>query len=144
MIRAELNQTILRGGQRLPRRELRRALSAVSRALNIRRDVGISVAFIGEGDMRRLNRTYRGRDKVTDVLSFRLDGDSFGEVLICYPQARRQAEAMGHSVRREAVFLLVHGVLHLFGWDHETARDAGRMFPMQAKILRTLGIEPRI
>lgn len=140
MIRAELNQSLLRGGQRLPRRVLERTLAACADALRLRRDVDLSIAFVGERDMRRLNKEWRGKDKVTDVLSF----EEVGEILISYAQARRQAREMGHGVRDEVVFLIVHGVLHTFGYDHVKPADANRMFPLQTKILTRLGVDPRI
>lgn len=82
---------------------------------------------------------------MTDVLSFHLgEKDTLGEILICYPQAKRQAKQLGHSTRAELIFLLVHGLLHLSGFDHETPRDAKRMFPLQSRILVSLGINPRL
>ena len=140
MLRAELNQSILKGGQKLPASLVRKVLSACERGMKKTKAVPLSVAFIGEREMRDLNRTYRGKDKVTDVLSF----EEVGEILICYPQAKRQAAAMGHSVRDELVFLLVHGVLHAFGYDHERPNDAKHMFPLQTRILTGLGIDPRL
>lgn len=139
-LRAELNQTLLRGGQRLPRRVVERALRACEDALRPRKDVDLSVAFVNERDMRRLNKRWRGKDRVTDVLSF----EGVGEILISYDQARRQAEELGHSTRDEVVFLLVHGVLHVFGYDHEKPEDATRMFPLQTRILNRLGVDPRL
>lgn len=139
VIRAELNQSILRGGQRLPRRVLARTLKACADALRPRRDTLLSVAFVDEKNMRRLNRQWRGKDKPTDVLSF-----ESGEILMCYPVAKRQAAEMGHSVRDEQVFLLVHGVLHAFGYDHIKPADAKTMFPLQSKILTRLGVDPRL
>jgi probable rRNA maturation factor len=140
VIEAELNQSALTGGQRLPRRDLDRALRACDRALRPARPASLSVAFVDEREMRRLNKEWRGRDKVTDVLSF----EDVGEILICYPQARRQAAELGHSARDEVIFLLVHGVLHVFGYDHVKPADAKRMFPLQAKILTSLGVDPRL
>ncbi len=105
----------------------------------------VSVAFVSEAEIRRLNKAYRRRNAVTDVLSFG-DGEAgqLGEVLICFAQARRQARALGHPVRQEALFLLVHGLLHLFGYDHERPIDAHRMFPLQSRILDSLGIDARL
>ncbi|NBS41563.1 rRNA maturation RNase YbeY [bacterium] len=139
VIRAELNQSILRGGQRMPRRVVDRALSACADALKPRRETLLSVAFVSEKEMRRLNKQWRGKDKPTDVLSF-----ESGEILICYPVARRQAADLRHSIRDEVVFLLVHGVLHAFGFDHIDPSDAKRMFPLQTKILMRLGVDPRL
>lgn len=86
-----------------------------------------------------MNKAYRGKDKVTDVLSFQE-----GEILLCYAQAKRQAAELGHSVRDENIFLLVHGLLHVFGYDHEKPADARRMFPLQKRILDSLGIDSRL
>ncbi len=144
-IRVELNQRLVRGGQCLPQADVERVCRAVARALGLKRDAHVSAAFVSEADIRRLNRQYRDKDKVTDVLSFNLDeGDLLGEVLLCYPQALRQAKELGHGVREELLFLLVHGLLHLHGFDHERPRDAARMFPLQKRILDGLSIDSRL
>ena len=76
--------------------------------------------------MRRLNRDFRGKDRTTDVLSFP-DGEQerLGDIAICAPAARRQARRRGHAASRETRLLLLHGFLHLLGYDHET--DDGQM-----------------
>lgn len=87
-----------------------------------------AVRFCGDREMRRVNRTYRGQDKTTDVLSFPGDGGDdghLGDVLISVPAARRQAVERGHPAEREIKVLLLHGVLHCLGYDHET--DDGEM-----------------
>jgi probable rRNA maturation factor len=105
----------------------------------------VSVAFVGEREMSRLNKQYRGKDKVTDVLSFGAQKpDGSGEILICYEQAKRQAKELRHTTRDEVVFLLVHGLLHLSGLDHETPADAKQMFPLQEKLLTRLKVDPRL
>ena len=142
MIRYELNQARLRGGQRVPDAAVKRALKAVSDVLVHESDTDVSVAFVSEGEMRKLNKQWRGKNKVTDVLSFGEKGN--GEVLISYAQAQRQGKEMGHSTRDEILFLLVHGVLHLSGYDHERPTDAKKMFPLQTEILNRLGIDPRL
>lgn len=140
LITAELNQSLLKGGERVPLRLFERALKECERSLRPKKKMPLSVAFIGEREMRGLNREWRGKDKATDVLSF---GD-VGEILICYAVAKRQAAERGHSTRDEVVFLLVHGVLHVFGFDHESPSDARRMFPLQTKILERLGVDPSL
>jgi len=140
VLKAELNQSRLKGGQKLPASLVRNVLQECERGMKRTRAMPLSIAFIGEREMRELNRAYRGKDCVTDVLSF----EEVGEILICYPQAKRQAAQMGHSVRDELVFLVVHGVLHAFGYDHERPRDAKKMFPLQTRILTRLGIDPRL
>lgn len=140
MLTAEINQSLLKGGQKIPQALVDKAVRACARAMGIKDNTVLSVAFIGPREMRALNKRYRGRDRVTDVLSF----EEVGEILICYPQAKLQAKQMGHSVRDEIIFLLVHGVLHTFGYDHERPEDAKRMFPLQTRILNQLGIDPRL
>lgn len=141
MITAELNQSRLPPGARLPRALISRVLREVARGMRRTRPARLSVAFVSPQDIRRLNRAYRKKDKVTDVLSFPLaDGACDGEVLICYARAKAQARDHGYTTREEIVTLLVHGALHVFGYDHETPRDAKRMFPLQSRILKRLGI----
>ena len=165
MLTASLNQSLLRGGQCLPLREVRRVLRAVNTSLTLPKGERegvvqhVSVAFVSEQEIKRLNATYRGKNKVTDVLSFGIADDrlqiqrptpnantehELGEILICYPQAQRQAREMKHSVRQELLFLLVHGLLHLNGFDHERPADAKQLFALQTKILDSLGIDSRL
>ncbi len=144
-LKVELNQDRLRGGQRLPHRVLANTLQTIADVLELKNDSSLSIAFVSEKDIRRLNRVYRGKDKVTDILSFPVsDGEMLGELLINYEQAVRQAQEMKHSVRDEVVFLIVHGTLHLLGYDHEKPLDAKNMFSLQTKILNRLGVNPRI
>ncbi len=114
-------------------------------------DSELSLEFVGDGRMRRLNREYGRRDATTDVLAFSMrDAHSpaasvLGDVVISLPAAARQAAAQGHGLEREVATLLVHGVLHLCGYDHErSAREADRMFRKQRAILRKLGQIPRL
>jgi len=86
----------------------------------------LSVLFVGDGAMRTLNRTYRGKDRTTDVLSFPFGEGAFaslhahvlGDIVICLPAAGRQARAAGVPLREEIDRLLIHGLLHLLGCDH--------------------------
>lgn len=98
----------------------------------------LGVRFAGDREMRRANRDFRGKDKTTDVLSFPGDpeeGGHLGDILISVPTARRQAEAAGHAVERELKVLLLHGILHCMGYDHET--DDGTMERLERKLRRT-------
>jgi probable rRNA maturation factor len=146
MIRAELNQSRLRGGQRLPIFFVQKVLSACSKELQEKKRKYISIAFVSEKEIRALNKAYRGKNSVTDILSFPIDDDSslLGELIICYEQAVRQAREMNHSVRSELGFLIVHGVLHLYGYDHERPSDAKKMFCLQEHILYSLGIDSKL
>ena|SRR3989339_16390 len=87
----------------------------------------VSIALVGDRVMRRLNREYRGRDKVTDVLSFSGEGDYFGEIIIDYAQIKRQAKKFSPSPRAEFIFILVHGLLHLAGYDDKSEKGKKEM-----------------
>jgi probable rRNA maturation factor len=108
------------------------------------RQESLGVRFCSDREMRRVNRGFRGQDKTTDVLSFPGDaGDHrhVGDILISLPTARRQAEVAaadghrGHSVEHELKTLLLHGVLHCLGYDHET--DDGEMDRVERRLRRT-------
>jgi probable rRNA maturation factor len=150
VILLEINQSRLIGGQRMPIALANRAARAVSSALGKMRGFEraggtVSVAFVSPEKMKQLNFEYRGKNAITDVLSFPLqDGDTVGEVILSYEKAALQAEERSHSTRDELVFLLVHGLLHVFGFDHERPKDAAHMFPLQASILKSLGVDPRL
>lgn len=91
----------------------------------------VSIVFIGDKRMRELNRVYRHRDKPTDILSFAGQDGSFGEIIIDYAQIKRQARAYSRgSARRELIFILVHGLLHLSGYDDNTERARSRMIAL--------------
>jgi len=94
----------------------------------------LGVRFASDRELRRANRTWRGKDKATDVLSFPGDDGHLGDILLSVPTARRQAESAGHPVERELQVLLLHGVLHCLGYDHET--DQGEMERLERKLRR--------
>jgi len=104
----------------------------------------LSVALVGDEEMAHLNEQYRGVKGPTDVLSFGCDepcptpGDepiTLGDVVIAPEVAERQAAELGHSIEHELDVLLVHGVLHLLGYDHEAEDDAGAMAAREAVLL---------
>ncbi len=89
-------------------------------------DKEVSIAFIGDKRMRDLNRMYRRKDKVTDILSFCDDGQAIlGEVVIDFQQIKRQAKQFSKSAKEELIFILVHGLLHLIGREDDT--EKGRL-----------------
>jgi len=107
-------------------------------------DAELSVLFVGDRAMRTLNRRYRGMDKTTDVLSFSLregkfpeiQPDNLGDVVISVPVAVRQAREAGHALDRELDRLLVHGILHVLGYDHVSGgNEAARMRRKEQKLL---------
>ena len=90
-------------------------------------------------ELRRLNRTFRKKDYATDVLSFpALDSATLGELAISFDRAVAQAAEMGHSVEEELRILILHGLLHLCGMDHET--DAGEMARAESRWRKRLGL----
>jgi probable rRNA maturation factor len=92
--------------------------------------------------MRTLNRRYRRKDRSTDVLAFPAGGEElFGDIVISVPYASRQARRRGEPPSREIERLLVHGLLHLHGYDHET--DDGEMDALEARVRRRLGLEEK-
>lgn len=123
----------------------------------------VNVTLVDLEEIHRINREFRQIDRPTDVLSFPLlayeepgdfskleeDPDNFnpdtgeillGDIILCVPKILEQAREYGHSVRREYAFLIVHSMLHLFGYDHMTEEDAARMEQKQNEILDKLQI----
>jgi len=80
----------------------------------------ISVAFIGEGRMRKLNKKYRKKNKVTDVLTF---GGGLGEIVICLREVKKNAKKFNSSFQEELAQVLIHGVLHLLSYNHEKSKE---------------------
>ncbi|WZY00980.1 rRNA maturation RNase YbeY [Bacillus sp. FSL W7-1360] len=121
---------------------------------NVSRLSEVSVTFVDEKEIQSLNATHRGLDKATDVLSFALhDGeeevdlilpegmsDMLGDIVISVPHIERQASEYGHTYERELAFLLVHGFLHLLGYDHMNETDEKKMFTRQEEILQSYGL----
>ena len=112
-------------------------------------DAELSVLFTGDRTMRALNRQYRGKDETTDVLSFsltegrfgRVQPDMLGDIVISVPVAWRQATEADHSLQQELNRLLIHGLLHLAGYDHEQGvHEARLMRTMERRLLRGLSL----
>jgi probable rRNA maturation factor len=102
----------------------------------------VSVLFCGDARMRGLNRRYRRKDRSTDVLSFPAgSGALLGDIVVSVPYAARQARRRGDSTPREIDRLLLHGYLHLLGYDHET--DSGEMDALEERLRRRLDLAER-
>ena len=115
-----------------------------------RRGASLTIAFVRDRAIRQLNRTYRDQDRATDVLSFPASdaqGEAFisptpecadylGDIVVAIDTARRQADEAGHGLAREVSELVIHGALHLCGYDHET--DKGEMNRLELKLRRKL------
>lgn len=127
--------------RRISARALAALLARVAALAPPRRGSEVTVLLCGDATMRRLNRTFRGKDRTTDVLSFPAgagphpgSGRPLGDLAISIPQAARQAAAAGHPLRREIALLALHGYLHLLGYDHEV--DDGTMNRLEARLIR--------
>jgi len=126
---------------------LKRAVAVFNQITKLKKQVNFSLAVIDSRTMRKWNRIYRGRDCRTDVLSFsELDAEKImpaekndlGEILICWPAAKSQARAYGFTLEFELVRLLVHGLAHLIGYDHEGVpkSQADRMRKFEDQIMK--------
>lgn len=117
----------------------------------------ISITFATKDEIRQLNKAYRNVDNHTDVLSFPLIDDfnqledydedvngeqiMLGDVVICLEKAREQAEEYGHSLQREIVYLFVHSLCHLLGYDHMTDEDKAEMRKLEEEVMSALNLE---
>ena len=104
----------------------------------------IAIRLTSDDELRRLNRDFAGHDSVTDVLSFAGSNEHLGDLAISWPMVLRQAQEFGESEQTELGLLSVHGLLHLLGWDHESAAERKEMtrLTLAALALSRLTIPP--
>ena len=129
---------------------LRKAVKLTLVYAGISLPVELGLVIAGDGTVHELNRTYRSVDSTTDVIAFALseggakaepfvappdDVIHLGEVIVSYPQAKRQAEEQRHPLEKELALLVAHGVLHLLGYDHELPEQARKMKAMESSVL---------
>jgi len=131
-------------GKNFPSRKLEKIAAAILELVD-RADAELSLVLIGNREMQRLNAGYRRKDYPTDVLSFPVEGEMpaeislLGEVIISVEKAAEQARERGRGVEKEMVTLLIHGIVHLMGYDHErSAKDARAMTKVEKRIQRQL------
>ncbi|MGD2082065.1 MAG: rRNA maturation RNase YbeY [Chromatiales bacterium] len=126
-----------------PESDLRRWAEA---ALGTQRRGGLVIRVVGEEEMRALNRDYRGKDRPTNVLSFAFEAppgvpvDHLGDIAICAPVVAREAREQGKRLGAHWAHMVVHGILHLLGHDHQNDSDAIAMESLEAAILGRLGL----
>ncbi len=138
---------------------LKKLSKSVYKILNQKDNLKAELVFVSTDRIQQLNEEFRKVDKPTDVLSFpNLDGIRgkvldkkdypndcdgkylmLGSIAICTDVARKQAEEIGHSLDRELVYLTLHGLLHLFGYDHETDEDKKQMREIEKQVVAILG-----
>lgn len=105
---------------------------------NRKKNKEVSIVFVGDKSIRKLNKEYRGKDKVTDVLSFDGEEGFLGEILIDYAQIKRQAKKFNNSTKDELIFILVHGLLHLIGYEDKTEKGRLKMEELGNKFIKNL------
>ncbi|MCK5412976.1 MAG: rRNA maturation RNase YbeY [Candidatus Pacebacteria bacterium] len=135
--------------QKINKKYLDRIAEETLKVVKIKKPVEISLVIAGEKRIKSLNKKHRGIDRVTDVLSFGNEnsGDDikfvippndilqFGEIFICYPKIEKQAKEKKHSVKKEFSILLIHGILHLAGYDHKGSYENSEMKDIELKVL---------
>ena len=135
--------------------DIKRAVETIGELYDVK-DSEVSITLTNDETIHELNRDYRGIDRPTDVLSFAFHEsdepeiitddideavDTLGDIIISVERAKIQAEDYGHSLRREIVFLTVHGMLHLLGYDHIEEEDRLEMEQEQNFVMLHLGID---
>ena len=147
-----------------PEETARKVLASFMEVTGCPYECAVEVILVGPSDIQEMNRQFRGIDRVTDVLSFpaadyafpgdfaaaaeneadAFDPDSgellLGDVVLCKDRILSQAKEYGHTVKREYAFLLAHSLLHLIGYDHETAGEREAMEQEQKRIMQDCGI----
>ncbi|WP_296328630.1 rRNA maturation RNase YbeY [uncultured Acidaminococcus sp.] len=133
--------------------DLTKAMNVVAELEGLSPQTEVDITLVDDAAIHELNRTYRGIDRPTDVLSFALDeGEEepevdddeiehlLGDVIISAPTAVRQGEEYGHGLEREMTYLAVHGMLHLLGYDHMEEKDKLIMRKREEEVLRRLDL----
>lgn len=133
--------------------DLTKAMNVVAELEALSPQTEVDITLVDDAAIHELNRTYRGIDRPTDVLSFALDeGEEepevdddeiehlLGDVIISAPTAVRQGEEYGHGLEREMTYLAVHGMLHLLGYDHMEEKDKLIMRKREEEVLRRLDL----
>jgi probable rRNA maturation factor len=98
----------------------------------------VSVAFVNDNEIKKLNKRYRKIDKVTDILSFSGEENFLGEIIMSYAQIKRQAKKFGNKPKDELIFILVHGLLHLLGYDDETEEKRLEMIKFGDEFIKSI------
>lgn len=131
---------------------IKKCVQAFGQAAKIKKKKSFSLAFVDSKTIQKFNRSYRGKDKATDVLSFAQRDSDFngpeeeaelGEILICYSQAKKQAKENGWTIDYEICRLLIHGLAHLIGYEHEgvSQKEEEKMIKFEASVINKLKIK---
>lgn len=130
MIRFELNQ----GNNKLQLRAVLKKLENII-CKEFKKNGIISVAFVSSAEIKKLNRKYRKKDKSTDILTFILDdGEILGEIILSSAEIKKRAKSAGRGLLEATIYLIIHGVCHIFGHTHQGKNDTKNMEAKERKI----------
>jgi len=115
---------------------IEKVIKVFGRVYKINKNKEISLAFVSDNEIKKLNKSYRGFNKPTDILSFPGEGDFLGEIIIDYDQIKRQAANFKNSAKQELIFILIHGLLHLIGYDDKTDKAREKMIKLGEKFIK--------
>lgn len=135
------------GNVKIKNKKIAKILKSSANILKIKRNYRLSIIFVDNRKIKSLNKKYRRKNKVTDILSFdyKENKNSFpgfteknylGDIIISHERLKKQAKENGKTTEQEFCSLLVHGLLHLFGYDHHRKKDRERMEKMESMILK--------
>ncbi len=129
---------------RVPKAFLEDVVRSVSRHLKAKHKLNssdeLTIVFLNSAPARKLNKKFRGRDYATDILSFEPMGEgSFGEFVMCPQVLAQQAEEHGWSFKFECALMIIHGILHLLGYDHvKSKKEATKMYAIQSQLVEKI------
>lgn len=136
MLRFELNSL----GKKINLQKTFKKLEIVlSKKLNI--NGKISLVFLKDSEIKKLNKTYRGKNKSTDILTFVLNDEYLGEIILGYDKIKERARKMKGSFDDVVAYLLIHGVLHILGYSHQMLLKASKMESKEDELLGKLGLK---
>lgn len=129
-------------------KELEEVIKTVLETEGLSLDYEVSITFVDKDEIHKLNREYRNVDRPTDVLSFPMDDDFYiegvdtmlGDIVVCMDVARDQASDLGHTLKREIMYLTAHSALHLLGYDHMEDDEKAEMRAREKEVMRKLGV----
>lgn len=134
--------------QKIKREFIERTISAFFQHEHLSSEIDVSIVFESDEEIQKLNAQFRGINQPTDVLSFsaqETDPETgrlyLGDVIISYPRALTQAKLAGHTVESEIQLLIIHGMLHLMGFDHDTEVKKKEMWQKQESLLQHLSVQ---
>lgn len=117
---------------------VKKVISAFGQVYKISKNKEISLAFVSDAEIKKLNNIYRGLNQAADILSFVGEGNFLGELVIDYSQIKRQAGSFKTSGRQELIFILTHGLLHLIGYDDKTEKSRLKMIKLGEEFIKRL------